>query len=802
VANRVAAAVRVHRSQWTLLVIVVIVATAFPGRLRGAPSLPGAVTDPVVVFSTYLGGSDTENGGGNGGGGSQMVAIGPDGSAYVAGTTLSLDFLTTPGALQRTPGPVFVAKLSPTGAVVYSTYLGGIGGGFTTGFATGIAVDRSGSAYVTGFADSDDFPGTRERSATVFVAKLDPTGSSLLYSGRFGAHGDNSSAIAVDSGGNAYVTGRTLGAEASGLVFATPGAYQTVCGGCSGGNLTGVSDAFVLKLDATGRMVYRTYLGGRGGDIGTGIAVDGSGRAFVTGMTTSDDFPTKNAFQSVYGSPDERGKAGDAFVTALNTSGSDVLYSTYLGGSGEENRNSPGDIAVDGAGNAYVTGYTQSPDFPGTVGAFQPTFPVFPNTPYPGVSKAFVTKFDATGSVVYSTYLGGAGDEQASSIAVDSAGRAYVAGTTFSPNFPITDSLLGGSSPDAFVAILDPAGAGLDFSTFLGLPQSNSLRLASVPQGIALDSTGDVIVVGVTTGPFPTVNAEQPIHTGPFGSTDMFAMRIALAGSDTAPPTVQCGTADGLWHASDVSIACTTSDAGSGLANPADAAFSLLTSVAAQTENANASTGSRRVCDVAGNCATADPIAGNMVDKKAPSITITSPTSATYLLGASEIADYKCADAGSGVTNCSGPVPSGSGIDTATVGAKPFSVSASDLVGNAASLQVPYAVTYDVCALYDATKAYKGGSTIPIRLRLCDASGRNVSSPEIVVVAQNLSLVSTATSALVMDAGNANPDDRFRYDSGEYIFNLKTTGLATGTYALALTVTGDPAAHTVLFQVK
>jgi hypothetical protein len=279
---------------------------------------------------------------------------------------------------------------------------------------------------------------------------------------------------------------------------------------------------------------------------------------------------------------------------------------------------------------------------------------------------------------------------------------------------------------------------------------------------------------------------------------------------DTTPPTFSCASPDGLWHASDVSIACTASDSGSGLNANSPASFTLTTSVAAGTETANAQTGTQLLCDNAGNCTTAGPIGPIKVDKKAPQITIAAPVAANaYVFNQSVAANYACTDGGSGLATCVGPVASGSNLDTAAVGAKTFTVNAADAVGNTSSQTVNYNVAYGACLLYDATHAAKSGSTIPIKFQLCDAAGNDVSSSAITVSAVQVVMISTNASFTVDDAGNANPDSNFRFDgglgpNGGYIFNLKTTGLATGTYVLTFTVAGDPTTHNteLTFQVR
>lgn len=263
---------------------------------------------------------------------------------------------------------------------------------------------------------------------------------------------------------------------------------------------------------------------------------------------------------------------------------------------------------------------------------------------------------------------------------------------------------------------------------------------------------------------------------------------------DTIAPTVVVGAPDGLWHASDVSIGGSASDSGSGLANEADASFSLSTLVPAGTETNNAATNSLTICDVAGNCAQAGPISGNMVDKKAAEITITSPTNnARYLLNESVAASYSATDGGSGVASVIGTVPSGSSIDTASVGIKRFSVNAADNVGNVAAPQsVSYKVGYKVVNLTPTPPVgFRSGSVIPIKVQLYDANGVNVSSSSIIVTALGGSSV-----------GNANPDGNFRYEDGHYVYNLSTKGLAAGSYSLIFQAGADPDPHAVPFQVK
>jgi hypothetical protein len=288
-------------------------------------------------------------------------------------------------------------------------------------------------------------------------------------------------------------------------------------------------------------------------------------------------------------------------------------------------------------------------------------------------------------------------------------------------------------------------------------------------------------------------------------STTIAACTPGVACDDTVPPVITCAAPDGAWHASDVALACSAEDSGSGLADPADAQFVLTTATPPNTETANALTDTRPTCDRVGNCAVAGPIAGNKVDKRSPTIDITAPTSATYTLNQPVGAVYACGDGGSGVASCAGPVTSGEAVTTAVVGNASFTVNASDAAGNLNATTVAYQVTYNTCLLYDPTKAHRAGSTVPIRFQLCDAGGLNVSAAAIVVTATSVSLASSDTSRPVVDSGNANPGTNFRYDAslgGGYVLNLSTRGLRTGTYSLTIRVAGDPSVHTVPFRIR
>ena len=481
------------------------------------------IIDPVLSYSTYLGGSSDDFG-------NAIAFDSASGGVYVAGETASTNFPTTSLAKQPIFGngaeDVFVTKLNPAGtALVYSTFLGGSGD--DRGF--GVGVDLAGNAYLTGDTGSPNFPvsatpfqATLSASGmNAFLSKLDPTGANLLYSTYLGGNGlDHGFAVAVDSTGKAYITGKT-----SSTNFTIVGGFQPSFGGSN--------DAFVAKFDTTATtgptsLLYFTYLGGSGDDEGNGIAVDSTGHAYVVGDTNSFSSSSTTGFPTTASAFQKTFQGGtDAFVTKIDTvtPGAMPVYSTYLGGPTTDVGLA---IALDSASppNTYVTGKTDSSPFP-TQGPFQAA----PK----GTIQGFVTKLKSDGTaLVYSTYLGGTtgqgGADFGFGIAVDSAGSAYVTGRTTSPDFPLFrpfQAAYGGGTNDAFVTKLDPTGSLLAFSSYLGGSVSD-LGFA-----IALDSANppNIYVTGKTNSTdFPkTTGAFQTASQGGF---DAFVTKISDSGPD------------------------------------------------------------------------------------------------------------------------------------------------------------------------------------------------------------------------------------------------------------------------------
>lgn len=443
------------------------------------------IIDPVV-YSTLLGGASTDAG--------NAIAVDAAGSAYITGFTASLDFPTMNPAQNASGGSndIFVAKLNTAGnGLVYCTYLGSKG----DDRAFAIAVDSTGAAYITGSTTSTAFPmrnplqsklqGTKD----AFVVKLSPEGNTTVFSTYLGGSGSEvGNGIAVDSAGNVYVTGDTASTN-----FPATGYQRTLRGG---------QDAFLVKLSPAGSpMLYGTYLGGSYDDHSSGLAVDASGSVCLAGSTSSTDFPVAAAAQS------QSGGSQDAFVACFDPTGASLLFSTYLGGSGGSLTYPEAAMAItlDPSGNAYVAGTTSSADFP----LRNPSQSV-----RRGSLDGFITKFSPSGTILASTYFGGAGVDVINAIAVDAAGNQYIAGQTLSTDLPIAAAFqsTNGGQYDAFVAKLAASGS-VSFLSYLG---GNGADTAT---GIALDGSGNLYLTGWSQSTnFPVLSGYQTINAGTYGA--------------------------------------------------------------------------------------------------------------------------------------------------------------------------------------------------------------------------------------------------------------------------------------------
>jgi len=518
------------------------------------------VIDPVLIYSTYLGGDYDD----------QIIAIGVDnaGNAYLTGYTRG-NFPVRKSSVKFSPLTGFVAALNASGsALLYATYLGG---SYAYDTPSSIAVSPSGYAYVAGSASSSDFPVTKGAFQTVhkapwgtpngYVSKLYPAGG-MAYSTYLGGSGqscsgsgdgctigDWASAIALDSAGNAYVTGSVASADFP----TTPGAFQLT-------HPSNAQCAFVSKLNTNGTaLLYSSFLGGSSFDTGNAITTDSTGAAYVAGDAQSADFPTtSNAFQ-----PIKPGHGASGFVSKINASGTSLLYSTYLGGSSGSSIHG---IAVNSLGNAYVAGITSDTDFPVTGNALQTT--------YHGEGDGFIAQLNPSGTqLMYATYLGGTYIDSINSIALDPAGNAVVAGDSGSTDFPLTPGALQNElrSRDAFVARLNPEGTELLYSTFLGGGWNDSA------QSIALDPSGSAYVAGYTdSGDFPVTTGAFDTARPGIGSSG-FVTKLDLNSKSlrTATTTILDTSANHLTSSDPVTYVATVSSGDSNSSPSGFVAFSV-----------------------------------------------------------------------------------------------------------------------------------------------------------------------------------------------------------------------------------
>ncbi|HEV3029455.1 MAG TPA: SBBP repeat-containing protein [Planctomycetota bacterium] len=548
-------------------------------QIEGYDPSRALAIDPVLSWSTFLGGNLDP--GRPGQDYATCVAADSAGNVYVGGFTNSANFPLL-GAFDRLVdvyGDGFVTKLSPTGTLVWSTYLGGQA---EQDEVDGLAVDGSGNVYVTGWTNASDFPilgglGRPYNGTSAFVAKISSAGALVWSSFLGGSYPDYGRTIAVNGSGEVYVAGETSSTD-----FPIVGGFGAV--------LSGGYDAFVVKINAAGTaIVWSTFLGGSGDDFAYGIALDGSGNVFLTGATSSANFPSTGGFQTVLHN------APDAYVTKINPSGTAILWSTYLGGLGADKAHS---IVSDGAGHVFVTGETTSYDFPTKNGwsmstiaggafvtkiadgltpsilwssylegsggqdagrgiAFQgssvyitgQTINIdFPsangfNSSFGGISNAFVTKVsDSTvpPTITWSSFLGGSGYDSGAGIALDGSGNLFIVGQTQSSNFPSTggfDTSLG-AYQDAFVTKVNDTTAPptLAWSTYLGGSSGPAINTLSA---IAVDGASNVIVVGdspasdfpTTPGAFDTTPHNDKATVTKYSSAGVMLWSTVLGGS-------------------------------------------------------------------------------------------------------------------------------------------------------------------------------------------------------------------------------------------------------------------------------
>ena len=466
------------------------------------------IIDPLI-FSTFIGGSDKDTG--------NSLALDPEGNSYLTGTTTSNDFPTSQECYNDSKSgwlDVFVLKMNPDGSeVVYSTYVGGAGN-INRGYR--IALDNQSNAYVTGVTASDDFPTTpgcfddsyNGGDYNSFVFKLNHNGTELIYSTYLGE--GSGSGIAVDSDFNAYITGGTTSEDFP----TTPGCYDDTHGGDA--------DVYVCKLNPDGSdLIFSTFVGGEFSEYARSITLDSMNNTYMTGLTRSWNFPTtSDCYDDSYNGD------MDCFVFRMNPDGNDLVFSTYIGGRDDDLGKS---IQVDNHNNSYISGYTNSENFPTTPGCYDDS--------HNGKNDVFVVKLDSSGkSLGYSTFIGGVEDDgnwdygEGCDLYLDSNGMAVIAGVTLSDDFPTTpgcyDDTFNGEA-DVFVCRLILNGSALQYSTFVGG------RFNDHGNRISLDSQDNVFVTGWTWSPdFPTTPGcyDDTINE----DRDVFLFELDISGKLTA----------------------------------------------------------------------------------------------------------------------------------------------------------------------------------------------------------------------------------------------------------------------------
>jgi Beta-propeller repeat/Bacterial Ig domain len=526
-------------------------------RLGKYDSNAAVVIDPVLRYSTFLGGDSFDDGRG--------IAVDSSNRAVVGGKACSLNFPRTVGPTSFQGCAAFITKFDFTGSrLIFSSFIGE--SAFDVFDVAAMALDSQGNSYVTGIVEFMGFPTTPgafqptlHGDFDAFVAKLSPDGSHLVYSTFLGGFArEEGDAITADSQGNAYITGNTTSEDFP----TTGGVFQPSCKFSAEG---GCSTTFITKLSPDGsHLVWSTFLGGAepagSGSGGQGIAVDRLGNVFVTGSTSSSDFPTTaGTAQSVFPGDKSGPVRAVAFVSELSSSGSHLVYSTFLGGGVDDGGRA---IAVDSSGNAFVTGATRSTDFP-VKNAFQPHCATST-----ACFNAFVSKLDPDGRLVYSTYLGGplgpsllAG--RGTGIAVTADGKASVIGLTSSTSFPTTQTafqrLLRGDI-NAFLTKFDSAGR-LIYSSYLGGNSTMPGGIIGTGPAVALDRDANAYVTGTTSSSFPTTpGAFQTTFRG--GESDAFVAKIvSFCALSTVNRTVTiCSPGNGSTVTSPVRIIAGTTD--------------------------------------------------------------------------------------------------------------------------------------------------------------------------------------------------------------------------------------------------
>jgi hypothetical protein len=776
------------------------------------------------------------------------IEVDADGNLYAVGSSNSPNFYLTAGSPNATnqQSHAFVMKLNQAGGIVYSY---GIGDLSTVGiYGRAIALDAEGNAYIA--YSRDDHRPTRRggSSGDVILAVVNSSGTQHRPIRALVADDASYPAgLAVDASGRVFVAGYTLASTYP----VTPDALDSTANLPPVGQPGKTWNGFFSIVDPDGTLAYSTYIGGTGlDDLVMAITVDGAGDVLLAGESASPDFPTTPGAFSTGGR-----RGGDVFIMKWTPAGT-LKYSARFGSSEQDYFEGSRALAVDASGAAYLAVLTLGHDAPTTPDAFDVTFngdadifisrlsadgsalewSSYLGTPY----------FEAADDILLDGggfYLAGssAGAELIPSSSPDDETylnpppppgnedewpqpRPFLARFTWPANTPaggaVTITAPGGGSSVSFSSV---TAAG---STTMELIDATALNL-TLPGGFAISGSSaayEIRTTATVTGSIEVCLGASGLSGAEFASAsilhgvagawqvettrrdpatqrlcaDVTSLSPFAVGvrTDVTAPQIACGAAASGWHGSNVTITCTASDNGSGLASSTDPSFVLGTSVTAGTETATASTGSRQVCDRVGNCATAGPIGGIKVDLRAPSVTIAAPGATRYILNAAVASSYACADAGSGIATCVGTVPSGAAIDTAAVGTRSFAVTATDRAGNTGAADVAYTVGYGVRPLYDPARAFRAGSTITLDFMLVDAAGRNVSSGGIAVSTRRLVRLQDGAA---FDVVTPVP---YLAKTGSYGGKVQTGGLQAGTYEVELSAGNDPAAIRLRFTLR